>query len=87
MSNDLKSHKLSSHFDLNVLIGVEPKVVVHDLIIALSVTDSWFAGYWEEEHSYSRRSWQRYQREVLHELSCRDEEDDDDEDGDKYDSD
>lgn len=45
-----------------------------------------YGGYWEEEHSYSRRSWQQYQREVLHELG-RHEEDDDDEDGDKYDSD
>lgn len=44
-------------------------------------------GYWEEEHSYSRRSWQRYQREVLQELSCRDEEENDDEEGNKYDSD
>lgn len=49
----------------------------------------WFlAGYWEEEHSYSQRSWQRYQREVLQELSCRgEEEDEDDEEGNKYDSD
>ncbi|XP_041648143.1 probable RNA polymerase II nuclear localization protein SLC7A6OS [Cheilinus undulatus] len=47
-----------------------------------------YGGYWEEEHSYSRRSWERYQREVLHELSCQGEEnDDDDDDGDKYDSD
>ncbi|XP_073320929.1 probable RNA polymerase II nuclear localization protein SLC7A6OS [Pagrus major] len=45
-----------------------------------------FGGYWEEEHSYSRRSWQRYQSEVLHELGCRGEEEDAD-DGDKYDSD
>ncbi|KAI3376996.1 hypothetical protein L3Q82_000221 [Scortum barcoo] len=45
--------------------------------------------YWEEEHSYSRRSWQRYQNEVLHELGCRgeDENEEDDDDGDKYDSD
>ncbi|XP_044037838.1 probable RNA polymerase II nuclear localization protein SLC7A6OS [Siniperca chuatsi] len=47
-----------------------------------------YGGYWEEEHSYSRRSWQRYQSEVL---GCRDdaeeEEDDDDDDGDKYGSD
>ncbi|KAM3624720.1 uncharacterized protein V6R79_000654 [Siganus canaliculatus] len=42
-----------------------------------------YGGYWEEEHSYSRRSWQRYQREVLHELGCSR----DYEDGDKYDSD
>ncbi len=48
-----------------------------------------YPGYWEEEHSYSQRSWQRYQREVLHELGCRgdDNEDGEDEDGDKYDSD
>lgn len=47
-----------------------------------------YGGYWEEEHSYSRRSWQRYQREVLQELSCRgQEEDEDDEEGNKYDSD
>lgn len=46
-----------------------------------------YAGYWEEEHSYSRRSWQHYQREVLHELGCRGEDDEDDDDGDKYDSD
>ncbi|KAM8762373.1 putative RNA polymerase II nuclear localization protein SLC7A6OS [Acanthopagrus schlegelii] len=45
-----------------------------------------FGGYWEEEHSYSQRSWQRYQREVLHELGCRGEDDDAD-DGDKYESD
>ncbi|XP_029980226.1 putative RNA polymerase II nuclear localization protein SLC7A6OS [Sphaeramia orbicularis] len=45
-----------------------------------------YGGYWEEEHSYSRRSWDHYQREVLHELGCRDGDDDDD-DGDKYDSD
>lgn len=48
-------------------------------------------GYWEEEHSYSRRSWERYQREVLHELGCRDgdndEEEEEDDDGDKYNSD
>lgn len=47
-----------------------------------------YGGYWEEEHSYSRRSWQQYQREVLHELGRRnEEEDDEEEDGDKYDSD
>ncbi|XP_070684348.1 probable RNA polymerase II nuclear localization protein SLC7A6OS [Pempheris klunzingeri] len=46
-----------------------------------------YGGYWEEEHSYSRRSWQHYQKEVLHEMGCRDnEEEDDDDDGDKYDS-
>ncbi|XP_028297776.1 putative RNA polymerase II nuclear localization protein SLC7A6OS [Gouania willdenowi] len=46
-----------------------------------------YGGYWEEEHSYSRRSWQRYQREVLHELDRHGQEDDDTEDRDKYDSD
>ncbi|XP_028256992.1 putative RNA polymerase II nuclear localization protein SLC7A6OS isoform X1 [Parambassis ranga] len=46
-----------------------------------------YGGYWEEEHSYSRRSWQRYQREVLQELGCRGDDDEDDDDGDKYDSD
>lgn len=40
--------------------------------------------YWEEEHSYSRGSWQHYQRELLRELSCRDDED---EGGCLYDSD
>ncbi|XP_054626542.1 probable RNA polymerase II nuclear localization protein SLC7A6OS [Dunckerocampus dactyliophorus] len=49
-----------------------------------------YGGYWEEEHSYSRRSWQCYQREVLHELGCHDDnhedEEDDDADGSKYDS-
>ncbi|KAM6942674.1 putative RNA polymerase II nuclear localization protein SLC7A6OS [Xenentodon cancila] len=44
-----------------------------------------YGGYWEEEHSYSRRSWQRYQKDVLRELNCSDEDDADD--GDKYDSD
>ncbi|XP_020487209.1 probable RNA polymerase II nuclear localization protein SLC7A6OS [Labrus bergylta] len=44
-----------------------------------------YGGYWEEEHSYSRRSWEHYQREVLHELGRQGEEEDDD--GDKYDSD
>ncbi|KAK7913189.1 hypothetical protein WMY93_013400 [Mugilogobius chulae] len=46
-----------------------------------------YGGYWEEEHSYSRRSWEQYQREVLHELGRCGEEEDDEEDGDKYDSD
>ncbi|XP_041833450.1 probable RNA polymerase II nuclear localization protein SLC7A6OS [Melanotaenia boesemani] len=47
-----------------------------------------YGGYWEEEHSYSRRSWQRYQREVLHELGCSGEDDDEaGDDGNKYDSD
>ncbi|XP_026233830.1 probable RNA polymerase II nuclear localization protein SLC7A6OS [Anabas testudineus] len=45
-----------------------------------------YGGYWEEEHSYSRRSWERYQKDVLHELGHRDDGEDDD-DGDKYDSD
>lgn len=45
------------------------------------------AGYLEEEHSYSRRSWERYQSEVLRELSLCGEDDDEDDDGDKYDSD
>ncbi|XP_067452262.1 probable RNA polymerase II nuclear localization protein SLC7A6OS [Thunnus thynnus] len=45
-----------------------------------------YGGYWEEEHSYSRRSWERYQREVLHERG-EDDDDDDDDDGNKYDSD
>ncbi|XP_061748334.1 probable RNA polymerase II nuclear localization protein SLC7A6OS [Nerophis ophidion] len=43
-----------------------------------------YGGHWEEEHSYSRRSWQRYQGEVLRELSRHD---DDDTDGSKNDSD
>lgn len=38
-----------------------------------------YGGYWEEEHSYSRRSWDQYQNEVMQEL--------DDDDGDKDDSD
>ncbi|XP_035592376.1 probable RNA polymerase II nuclear localization protein SLC7A6OS [Oncorhynchus keta] len=38
-----------------------------------------YGGYWEEEHSYSRRSWDQYQSEVIQEL--------DDDDGDKDDSD
>ncbi|CAL1603220.1 unnamed protein product [Knipowitschia caucasica] len=46
-----------------------------------------YGGYWEEEHSYSRRNWEQYQREVLHELGrCREEDDDEDE-ADKYSSD
>ncbi|XP_069029492.1 probable RNA polymerase II nuclear localization protein SLC7A6OS [Embiotoca jacksoni] len=44
-----------------------------------------YGGYWEEEHSYSQRSWQRYQREVLHELGRDEDDEDDDEDGDKSD--
>ncbi|XP_032371409.1 probable RNA polymerase II nuclear localization protein SLC7A6OS [Etheostoma spectabile] len=46
-----------------------------------------YGGYWEEEHSYSQRSWGRYQREVLQELDCRGEDDNEDDDGDKYNSD
>ncbi|XP_059207586.1 probable RNA polymerase II nuclear localization protein SLC7A6OS [Centropristis striata] len=46
-----------------------------------------YGGYWEEEHSYSRRSWGQYQREVLHEQGGRGEDEDEDEDGDKYNSD
>lgn len=46
--------------------------------------DVFSADYWEEEHSYSRGSWQHYQRELLRELSCRDDED---EGGCLYDSD
>ncbi|KAK9543140.1 hypothetical protein VZT92_000941 [Zoarces viviparus] len=48
-----------------------------------------YGGYWEEEHSYSRRSWGCYQREVLHELSrCgEDDKEEEEEDGDKYNSD
>ncbi|KAJ0001933.1 hypothetical protein NQD34_001729 [Periophthalmus magnuspinnatus] len=46
-----------------------------------------YGGYWEEEHSYSRRSWEQYQREMLHELGRCGEDEDDEEDGDKYDSD
>lgn len=46
-----------------------------------------YGGYWEEEHSYSRRSWERYQREVVHELGCRDEDEEEDDGGDKYNSD
>nr|XP_040058266.1 probable RNA polymerase II nuclear localization protein SLC7A6OS [Gasterosteus aculeatus aculeatus] len=48
-----------------------------------------YGGYWEEEHSYSQRSWARYQREVLQELGHCGEEDkeEEEEDGDKYNSD
>ncbi|XP_034041390.1 probable RNA polymerase II nuclear localization protein SLC7A6OS [Thalassophryne amazonica] len=52
-----------------------------------------YGGYWEEEHSYSQRSWERYQREVLRELCCHgsdnndDDDDDDDVDCDNYNSD
>uniref|UniRef100_A0A146YEX1 Probable RNA polymerase II nuclear localization protein SLC7A6OS n=1 Tax=Fundulus heteroclitus TaxID=8078 RepID=A0A146YEX1_FUNHE len=44
-----------------------------------------YGDYWEEEHSYCRRSWQRYQKDVMRELGCSGEDDDDD--ADKYDSD
>ncbi|KAM4602539.1 putative RNA polymerase II nuclear localization protein SLC7A6OS [Polymixia lowei] len=44
-----------------------------------------YGGYWEEEHSYSRRSWERYQREMLLELDRHGG--DDYEEGDQYDSD
>ncbi|XP_015809440.3 probable RNA polymerase II nuclear localization protein SLC7A6OS [Nothobranchius furzeri] len=43
-----------------------------------------YGDYWEEEHSYSRRSWKHYHREVLHELGGSGEDDDGD---DKSDSD
>lgn len=43
------------------------------------------AGYWEEEHSYSRRSWESYQRELLQELNCHGQgEEDKDEDDDRF---
>ncbi|CAL8404482.1 unnamed protein product [Boreogadus saida] len=47
-----------------------------------------YVGYWEEEHSYSSRSWENYQRQVLRELGgTGDKQDeDDDEDDDKCDS-
>ncbi|XP_062327497.1 probable RNA polymerase II nuclear localization protein SLC7A6OS [Osmerus eperlanus] len=42
-----------------------------------------YGGYWEEEHSYSRRSWEAYQREILHELgNHNNEEEDEDRDSD-----
>ncbi|KAK0141773.1 putative RNA polymerase II nuclear localization protein SLC7A6OS [Merluccius polli] len=46
-----------------------------------------YGGYWEE-HSYSRRSWDHYQREVLRELGCNGDkkDDDDDDDDDQCDS-
>ncbi|KAM4744091.1 putative RNA polymerase II nuclear localization protein SLC7A6OS [Anableps anableps] len=44
-----------------------------------------YGDYWEEEHAYCRRNWQRYQKDVLQELGCSGEDDDDNED--KYDSD
>lgn len=39
-----------------------------------------YGGCWDEEHSYSRRTWERYQREVVREFG--DEDDDEDEDKD-----
>ncbi|KAK1891875.1 putative RNA polymerase II nuclear localization protein SLC7A6OS [Dissostichus eleginoides] len=44
-----------------------------------------YGGFAEDEHSYSRRSWGLYQREVAQEL--RGEDDNEDDDGDKYNSD
>ncbi|XP_072321528.1 probable RNA polymerase II nuclear localization protein SLC7A6OS [Eucyclogobius newberryi] len=46
-----------------------------------------YGGYWEEEHSYSRRNWAQYQSEVLQELGRRGNEDYDEEDDDKSESD
>lgn len=43
--------------------------------------------YWEEEHSYSQGNWHQYQRDLLRELSCCDERDDEDDGGCTYDSD
>ncbi|XP_026786453.1 probable RNA polymerase II nuclear localization protein SLC7A6OS [Pangasianodon hypophthalmus] len=43
-----------------------------------------YGGCWSEEHSYSRRSWERYQREVMEEF---DEDGDEDADREEYDSD
>ena len=47
-----------------------------------------FLGYWEEEHSYSSKSWENYQRQVLRELGGHGDkqDEDDDEDDDKCDS-
>ncbi|CAL8246754.1 unnamed protein product [Lota lota] len=47
-----------------------------------------YSGYWEEEHSYSSRSWEHYQREVLRELGGHGDkqDEDDDEDDDQCDS-
>ncbi|KAM4593761.1 putative RNA polymerase II nuclear localization protein SLC7A6OS [Odontesthes bonariensis] len=36
-----------------------------------------YGGYWEEEHSYSRRNWERYRTEVMRELGSGDDDDDD----------
>ncbi|XP_066503463.1 probable RNA polymerase II nuclear localization protein SLC7A6OS [Hoplias malabaricus] len=41
-----------------------------------------YGGCWSEEHSYSRRSWERYRKDVMKEL-----EDDEDEDREDFDSD
>ncbi|KAG7482146.1 hypothetical protein JOB18_014394 [Solea senegalensis] len=46
-----------------------------------------YGGYWEEEHSYSRRSWEHYKSEVLHEQDCPGGDEEEEEDGDKYNSD
>ncbi|XP_062245886.1 probable RNA polymerase II nuclear localization protein SLC7A6OS [Platichthys flesus] len=49
-----------------------------------------YGGYLEEDHSYSRRSWEHYQREVLLELGRNGEgvrEEDEDDDGDQLNSD
>lgn len=35
-----------------------------------------YGDYWEEEHSYCRRNWQQYQKDVLRELGCSGEDDD-----------
>lgn len=41
-----------------------------------------YGDYWEEEHSYCRRNWQQYQKDVLRELGCSGEDDDDKSDSD-----
>ncbi|XP_062868470.1 probable RNA polymerase II nuclear localization protein SLC7A6OS [Trichomycterus rosablanca] len=46
--------------------------------------DERYGGCWSEEHSYSRRSWERYKKEVMKEL---DEDDNDDEEDRDYNSD
>ncbi|XP_053709325.1 probable RNA polymerase II nuclear localization protein SLC7A6OS [Synchiropus splendidus] len=46
-----------------------------------------YGTFWEAEHSYSHRSWERYQRDVLQELECRGEDEEHDDAGNKYDSD
>ncbi|XP_003977409.1 probable RNA polymerase II nuclear localization protein SLC7A6OS [Takifugu rubripes] len=46
-----------------------------------------YGAYWEEEHSYSQGTWHQYQRDLLRELSCCDERDDEDDGGCTYDSD